>query len=171
MAGMVMSDKYKFEAMNFKVPAEVAGMEIRRIEQESGGFITPAAVVDAARPEDAPLHPVFTWDDSRAAELYRREEARHLIRSVRVLTEGGDTEMPLRYVNVIVNKESVYTSTFRALGDEEMRQQVIADAIAYLRGAQKRYQHLNELADVTAAMGKALDKAEKKYDTGKRKSA
>ena len=63
------------------IPAEVAVGELTRIAKAHGG-ISPAVVVDEARPEDAPLHPVFTWDDTIAAESYRRQEARQLIRSV-----------------------------------------------------------------------------------------
>lgn len=63
------------------IPAEVAASELIRIGKAYGG-IRPGVVVDEARPEDAPLHPVFTWDDSVAAEAYRREEARNMIRSV-----------------------------------------------------------------------------------------
>ena len=63
------------------IPAEVAAGELIRIGKAHGG-ISPAVVVDEARPEDAPLHPAFTWDDAIAAESYRRVETRQLIRSV-----------------------------------------------------------------------------------------
>lgn len=46
------------------------------------GAITPAIVVDVARPEDHPLHSRFEWDDSIAAEAHRRQQARLLIASV-----------------------------------------------------------------------------------------
>lgn len=44
------------------------------------GDVTAERVLDSARPKNSPLHDEFTWDDSAAAEAYRLEEARRLIR-------------------------------------------------------------------------------------------
>lgn len=48
------------------------------------GRLTPALVVDAARPKNHPLHSRFEWDDKIAGESYRRVQAQELIRSVRI---------------------------------------------------------------------------------------
>ena len=40
-------------------------------ELVSGGVFGAEAVVEAARPEDAPLHSYFEWDDTEAARRYR----------------------------------------------------------------------------------------------------
>jgi hypothetical protein len=57
------------------------------------GQLTPLLVLDEARPEDHPLHSRFEWDDSAAAESWRREQAHRLIRSVRVVyREASATE-------------------------------------------------------------------------------
>lgn len=55
-------------------------LEIRR----QAGALTPKAVVDAARPEDHPLHSQFEWDDAVAGEAYRISQAGELIRSVKL---------------------------------------------------------------------------------------
>jgi hypothetical protein len=52
--------------------------------------------VDEARPEDAVLHPVFTWDDPVAAEKYREIEARTLIKRVRVICPEPTQEPVVR---------------------------------------------------------------------------
>ena len=57
--------------------------ELERI-YETNGVLTPEAVVDDARPDDAPLHSHFEWDDALAGEQYRLVQARHLIRAVTV---------------------------------------------------------------------------------------
>jgi hypothetical protein len=67
------------------VSNDVIRQEFAAIE-EAGGRITPKAVVDAARPEDSPLHSEFTWDDSVAGEKWRLQQARHLILRIRVVT-------------------------------------------------------------------------------------
>lgn len=78
--------------------AQVAGEELQRIREKHDG-ITPAAIVDESRPTTAPLHPAFTWDDAVAAENWRRDEARHIVRSVRVQYEDSSAPEPA-YVNV-----------------------------------------------------------------------
>lgn len=60
--------------------------------QEREGALTPPLVVDAARPEDAVLHPVFEWDNEKAAEAYRMKQARELIRAVEVVVDSDGKE-------------------------------------------------------------------------------
>lgn len=48
------------------------------------GRITAEAVVEAASRPDSVLRSLFEWDDSKAAYEHRLEQARGLIRSVRV---------------------------------------------------------------------------------------
>lgn len=50
---------------------------------EQGG-VTTRDVLDAARSKQSPLHEYFEWDDKVAADLHRLEQARYLMRSVRV---------------------------------------------------------------------------------------
>ena len=66
------------------VDAQTAGSELDRIRQRDG-TIRPAAVVDEARPEEAPLHPAFEWRDPVAAEQWREHQASTLIKVVRVV--------------------------------------------------------------------------------------
>jgi len=48
------------------------------------GILRPADVVEAALNPKSPLHGCFEWDDDKAAKQYRLEQARKLIREVRV---------------------------------------------------------------------------------------
>lgn len=61
------------------------------IYEANGHELTPAAVVEASRPDDAPLHHRFEWDDSIAGERFREVQAAQIIRSVKV-TRITDTE-------------------------------------------------------------------------------
>lgn len=75
------------------------------------GVLTPAMVVEAARPARSPLHSHFEWDNKVAGEKYRLVQAGILIRKVKVqvldetspltrvrgfhsVTETGDDEEP-----------------------------------------------------------------------------
>jgi hypothetical protein len=83
------------------VSAEVAGKELERIADRDGA-IQPQVVVDESRPEDAPLHPAFEWDDEVAAERYRIHQARKLIKDVHVIkaSPGGDDKPKAAYVHI-----------------------------------------------------------------------
>jgi len=61
--------------------------ELKCMAVKRSGILTPSAVVDEARPEDSPLHAAFEWDDSIAAEKYRLEQARRLLRQVGLFIE------------------------------------------------------------------------------------
>lgn len=75
---------------------------------EDRSQLVPAEVVDVAKAEDHPLHPMFEWDDTVAGPAYRNIQATELIRSVtiRVSTETEDRVVdrkvrawvPARYV-------------------------------------------------------------------------
>lgn len=54
---------------------------------ERSGRLTPGDVVEAGRDPESPLHPMFEWDDGKAAERWRLEQARSLIRSVTIRVE------------------------------------------------------------------------------------
>jgi hypothetical protein len=56
--------------------------QLQNIADKYGGRITPAYVVDEARPPSHPLHHRFEWDDRIAGEAHRRRQAQELIQSV-----------------------------------------------------------------------------------------
>ena len=60
-----------------------AAAELKRMEDKRGR-LTPQEIVEAARPEDSILHGCFEWDDGKAAEAWRLEQARELIRRVKI---------------------------------------------------------------------------------------
>lgn len=48
------------------------------------GRVTPKTLLERARPKTSPIHKLFEWDDSVAAEKHRVEQARRLIASVTI---------------------------------------------------------------------------------------
>ena len=157
------------------VKPEGAGRELERIAAESDGELRPPEVVEASRPEDAPLHPCFTWDDREAAELYRHVEARQIIRAI-VIEPATDDERPrYQYVSIVpASNERAYMDTAVVMSDAALREQALSDAMAGINAWRKRWEHLSELADLFAAIDRALaappQKAKRKR-AGKRVAA
>lgn len=133
-----------------KVDPQAVGETITEIEQRDG-VCHPAALVDAARPETSPLHELCEWDDAVAGEQFRIAQMRSVIRSVRVVKDDRPESAPT-FVHVRkVDTQGVhngYVQTVRAMDDSELRQQVLADALAQLRGLRKRFASLEELQPV-----------------------
>lgn len=51
------------------------------------GQVKPSALVEAARPSDSPAHDAFEWDDSKAGNEYRLQQARSWIRTVEIIVD------------------------------------------------------------------------------------
>lgn len=137
-----------------RLDAQAVGGQLEAI-RKSAGHLTASTVVENARPTAAFLHPVFEWDDSLAAEQYRLEQARHLIRAVVAISDESPEATPIRaFVVVSEVGEQSYVPTYFAMSDEQMRAQVVSRALSELRQFQARYRELNELAEIFAAINR-----------------
>lgn len=144
-----------------RVPAGLRAADaysrLEDVRRKSGGVLRPADVVEDARPEGSLLHPAFEWDDSVAAELHRQDQARSLIRSVRVVITERETEGPRRtYVHVELNDSPAYVTTAQALSDRDLRDQILRKAKADLTSFRSRYRDLNELSEIFQAIDHVL---------------
>jgi hypothetical protein len=148
------------EGSRVPVKAQIAGEHLERLQSQKGGRLTPIDVVRDARRKSSPLHSAFEWDDRKAASIYREERARYILRSLVVVIatqepDSGDEERPVRaFVNVEKDSESFYTPTVTALSDEELRRQVLEDALRELHAWEQKYKDLKELVAVFTAAEK-----------------
>lgn len=75
--------------------ADAIQAELQRLFDANNGRLTPEQVVDAARSPASPLHARFDWSDADAAAKWRLEQARGLIRSVRLVVETKQHKLPV----------------------------------------------------------------------------
>lgn len=64
---------------------------------EQNGRLTPERVVEDAKRAESPLHKHFTWDVQKAAEHYWLDEARELIRTVKVTLTMNEIRIKAPY--------------------------------------------------------------------------
>lgn len=147
--------KYASNGRGRKVAPQVAGEEIERIS--AMGELTPKAVVDASRPEEAPLHPEFEWNDGIAAECWREEQARMLIRDIKVTIEVTDEPKEVRAYMAVERPSKVYQPTIKVLSDEELRSKALELAMRELHSFMNKYENLQELAGVIKAIRTFLE--------------
>lgn len=133
----------------------VVERELKAIWDERGA-LTPGAVVEAARPDDHPLHGMFEWDDSTAAAAYRCAQAAQLIRSVKIVltTENGDIEdhrvrawLPSRYAGPDGAAPGSYVPT-QAIESAEQRTVMLRQLRREAAAFRRRYEHLREYWEV-----------------------
>lgn len=139
---------------------QIVGEELERIHA-ARGVLRPAVVVDEARPEDAPLHPYFEWRDDVAAERFRREQARAIIRSVHVVAQpdeqGAAPVVTRAFVSVDTNEDARFEPVATVLNDAVLYAQVCRRACAELEAFQERYAQFASLKSIGK---KATDEAQ-----------
>jgi len=74
---------WKMKGLAKRVNPSDAAKELQRI-QNIYGSITPEILVNEAKKRKSPLHPIFEWDDTKAAENYRLQQARILLNNIQV---------------------------------------------------------------------------------------
>lgn len=122
--------------------------ELLRLEQEIG-YLTPRDIVQSAKSPSSPLHNTFDWNDTTAADKYRIVQARMLLTRIRINLEGENAPAFVNVKVIIGNVESNrYISTEKAMSDEEMSRQVIAQAIREVEYWQDKYDSLTEVKSV-----------------------
>lgn len=130
------------------VPAEVVYDAVMEIEAKRG-VCPPAALVDAARKVSSPLHPLFNWDNDDAAERYREWQARCAMNTLEIVV--AERQPAPAFVSVtLVTGERGYRPTVALPLDQG--DQVLAECRAQLNALRRRYGHLEQFADIWAAI-------------------
>lgn len=137
---------------------QAAGERLEEIRERGGGTLEPKAVVEDARLPASPLHGHFEWDDRIAAQQRREDQARYLIRNL--VVRIGEDKSIRAFVNVRVAEGSAYTAIQVAMGNEEMRRQVLQRAFRELEAWRERYKDYEELAAVFQAAEEARRRTE-----------
>ena len=153
----------------FSVGAQIVGERLESIKARRGA-ITPRAVVDDAKQKSSPLHKLFTWDDAKAADYWRVEEARKVIQSiVLVKVDGAPVARETRaFVHISTGGER-YEPIQHAMAVAELRDEVLERARQEILNWRARYAAYEEFATVHAAVDEAFaGKAAKKPGRARR---
>lgn len=116
-----------------------------------GDSATPAQILDRARDEHSELHKCFDWDDAKAAEKWRLQQARHIVCNL-VIKETSDTPKPEVRLFFKTDSESGYKPTVLIMQDKDEYQKLLARALAELSSFKAKYKTLAELDGVFTAI-------------------
>lgn len=104
---------------------------LQAIADANDGHLSATAVVEVARHPQSPLHNLFEWDNGVAGDSYRLQQARALIRGVKVIITTDKREIKsIAYVRdpEQPHNEQGYISVTRLRSEpEEARSAIIAE--------------------------------------------
>ena len=139
--------------------AQKAGEALARLQKGKNDLLEPSDIVEAARDGKSVLHTHFEWDDTVAAEAYRCDQARELVRSLTIDISRSNLETkPVRaFVNVEAGGERGYTSTVTAMSSADLRKQVIERAWSELEAWRRRHAELTELGRIFTMIDQGIE--------------
>jgi hypothetical protein len=157
--------KYVFEegaVMAFnnasKAKPQIIGETLESIRAQSPrGELKPFSVVEAARPKNSALHPYFEWDDKKAAEAYRVDQARTIIRCISIVGEGGLMSTPA-FFSIATNAGSAYHGAADVLTSASLQKLLLEQAREDLDAWQERYRQLQDLCKLVDQVKAHIDK-------------
>lgn len=119
------------------------GEALAAVAKKNGGELRPDAVVEAAQSRRSPLHRHFEWDDAVCGILHRREQARELIRVIRVV-EGR--QAPRRaFLSVSTSAGTAYHPLAAVLSSVDLQMRVLDQAMRDVEALEKRYKDIEEI--------------------------
>lgn len=131
----------------YKADAEKVYSEIK----ELGESFSPQDIVNAATDKTSELHKCFTWDDTKAAAKWRKQEARMIVANIIVKVETGDNEkVNIRVIESLNRNEYKPTSVIVQIPGDYAN--LLARAKAELKTFKVKYETVKELRNVFEAI-------------------
>ena len=96
-------------------------------------------LVDESRPEDAPLHNEFEWDDQKAAEEFRKAQARCIINALVEVDETQEGAEPIRCFFQIDKNTSLYEPIGVIVQNEDKMKRLQEQAYSELQAYSRKY--------------------------------
>ena len=125
--------------------------DAQKVAEEIGfGKFTPMEVLEKAKDETTELHKCFEWNDSIAAEKYRLEQAKNIIRMLVYKKENKEQQVVRYYAKT--ETKHVYQPTKQFLVQEDEYQGLLRRALAELEAFKNKYHTLTELENIFEAM-------------------
>lgn len=158
-----MAVKYTFKedaVLNIKAASkanpQVIGEALEAISAKAGGHLMPSAVVDVARDRKNPLHRHFEWDDEVAAEAFRLDQARSLIRCIHVASDDTESGVARAFLSIREKDGTSYRSISDVLSSADLQQRVLAQAEKDLLAFESRYQSLQDVCELVRSARERL---------------
>jgi hypothetical protein len=146
---------------------QVFGEALAKITETNGGYLEPDDVVQAAKADSHPLHPHFEWDDSVAAHAYRLDQARSIIRIVRVLDDEAADGTTRAFLSIKDDGRVSYRAITDVKSSLQLQLAVLNQAERDLDAFVRRYQDMTDICDLVRAAKERVADRRNKFETRK----
>lgn len=142
---------------------------LERLAKRSGGVLLVDTVLDAARDPKCILHKHFQWDDTKAAESFRKMQARQLIQKCVVTIEKAPDVQVRAFVSMAADQNAGggYRMMVDVLSDDDLKAQLLHEMQVTLLKWKKQIHLLDK---ETAAIIDALEDVITQTASTKRKA-
>lgn len=124
---------------------------LTQMAKRNGGILKVDDVLEEAKNVNSVLHQHFEWDDSEAAEHYRRQQARALIQRCRIQLVETEPVKIRAFVSLPTDREhgGGYRLTTEVMGDEYLKDEMLRDIRMTIQRWTKKLNLLDQdLADL-----------------------
>lgn len=124
---------------------------LTQMAKRNGGVLKVDDVIEEAKNVNSVLHQHFEWDDSEAAEQYRRQQARALIQRCRIQLVETEPVKIRAFVSLPTDREQGggYRLTTEVMGDEYLKDEMLRDIRMTIQRWTKKLNLLDQdLADL-----------------------
>lgn len=137
-------NRVQWIGMRFNADPQKVYEEINSI----GEKYTPEDILEKAKNTSTELHKCFEWDDTKAAENWRKQTARVICCSLQVVVEKEE-EQPTTYRLIQHDKsEMAYKPVILTVRNNDEYSRLLNQAKAELKSFKDRYQKIVELQAV-----------------------
>ena len=130
--------------------------ELEELRVSNSGFLNPEHVVERARSENSALHRYFEWDDTEAAQAYRIQQARQVVRAVvRFLPAANRAPFAVRaYLSLTSDRAAGlgYRATAEILDDDARAAEALRQLERDVLALEAKYAAFATLRPALAAM-------------------
>ena len=142
--------------------------EILEVKQKEG--LTAESIVEKAKSKKSNLHNLFEWDDTKAGEFWRMQQARVLINEVKIIIEDKEyyafenVTIEIKGKNETDSKKE-YLTVEEIMNSKTLRAQMIKNAYArlmYWTEQHHQYSEFQPIFDAIKLVGQRLEKKKAK---------
>lgn len=147
--------------------AQESGELFKQLSETKDG-LTAETLLEANKPETAPLHNDYEWNDEKAAHEWRLHQSRHFINSlaVKVVSEdAAETETIVRAFH-IADEPSHYEPITAIIKEKTKYEQLLQTAYSELQAFRRKYSVLKELNPIFESIEKVVDDEKRKQTLG-----
>jgi hypothetical protein len=146
---------WKLASLAKGIDVQDAVTELDRIKSIYGS-LTPENVLNASRLETAVLYKLFNWDDAKAAEHYRLQQARTILNNIEVKVISNGQPKQIAVYEVIRDKSTQEYKSIQSMTSTDITfiKQRTKQELTILKDKLSVYK---ELSDVTTALSVAIE--------------